>query len=103
MRVTIVVLAVPLYDTASVFVIRLRLRINPFRGDQRHFSHRLVQRGMSPISAVLTIYLATIATSLGATLLPNASWPVAVVVVAQCACVVLIIAVLEQVKTNDSE
>ncbi len=93
-------LAVPLYDTASVVIIRLRQGMSPFRGDQRHFSHRLVQRGMNATHAVLTVYLATAATALGAIMLPKSSWPVACFVMAQCACVVLIIAILEQVGSN---
>lgn len=91
----VIILAVPLYDTISVIVIRLRRGLNPLRGDQRHFSHRLVLRGMSPRNAVLTIYLATLATSLSATVLPTAGWPLAGVIVLQCACVVGIIAILE--------
>ncbi len=101
--VPFIVLAVPLYDTASVVIIRLRQGLSPFRGDQRHFSHRLVQRGMSSRNAVLTIYLATAATSLGAIMLPRSSWPLAGLVFGQCLCVVLIIAILEQVKPNDQE
>ena len=99
--IPLIVLAVPLYDTASVVLIRLRQGISPFRGDQRHFSHRLVQRGMSPRNAVLTIYLATAATSLGAIMLPKSSWAAASFVILQCVCVVLMIAILEQVKSND--
>ena len=94
-------LAVPLYDTTSVVILRLRRGISPFRGDQRHFSHRLVERGMTSRNAVLTIYLATAATGLGAVLLPKTSWPTAALVFAQCLCVVLIIAILEQVRPND--
>ncbi len=95
MFIPLIVLAVPLYDTTSVIVIRLRLGLSPMRGDQRHFSHRLVQRGLSPRNAVLTIYLATLATTLGAMILPDAPWPVATIVICQCICVVLIIAILE--------
>jgi UDP-GlcNAc:undecaprenyl-phosphate GlcNAc-1-phosphate transferase len=91
----LVVFAVPLYDTCSVVLIRLRRGISPFRGDQRHFSHRLVERGLSPRGAVLTIYLATVATSIGAALLPDASWTEAALIALQCACVVGIIAILE--------
>jgi len=94
--VPLVVLAVPLYDVASVVWLRLRAGQNPFIGDRRHFSHRLIQRGMSQRAAVLTIYLATAATGMSALWLPNASWPRAALVVAQCACIVLIIAVLER-------
>ncbi|HNQ21853.1 MAG TPA: MraY family glycosyltransferase [Phycisphaerae bacterium] len=90
-----VVLAVPMYDVASVVVRRLRLGISPFRGDRRHFSHRLVQRGMSPRRAVLTIYLATAATALPAVILPRLSWAFATLLLLQCVSVVALIATLE--------
>ena len=98
--VPILALAVPLYDSISVIFLRLRQGVSPMRGDQRHFSHRLVQRGLRPRNAVLTIYLATLATGLSATLLPDASWPTACLILAQCACVVGIIAILEQAKRS---
>lgn len=63
------VLAVPLYDLASVVAIRLREGRSPFVGDTSHFSHRLVDLGLSKTQAVLTIYLTTVATGLGALLL----------------------------------
>ncbi len=91
----LVVFAVPLYDMGSVMVHRHRLGLSVFRGDRRHFSHRLVKLGMSPTSAVLTIYLATTATALPAILLPQVDWPGAVLIVGQCTCVVAIIAILE--------
>lgn len=97
--VPLVVLAVPLYDVTSVVIHRLRLGESPFRGDRRHFSHRLVKRGMTPRGAVLTIYLATAATGLPAIVLPRVSWPMAVLLLVQCVCVVLMIAILEHVGT----
>jgi UDP-GlcNAc:undecaprenyl-phosphate GlcNAc-1-phosphate transferase len=93
--VPLIVLAVPLYDVTSVVIHRLRAGVSPFRGDRRHFSHRLVKRGMSPRAAVSTIYLATAATSVSAVILPRADWAMASLIFAQCVCVVLIIAVLE--------
>jgi UDP-GlcNAc:undecaprenyl-phosphate/decaprenyl-phosphate GlcNAc-1-phosphate transferase len=94
----IVVLAVPLYDVISVMIHRLRAGVSVFRGDRRHFSHRLVRRGLSERSAVLTIYLATAATSLAAVLLPHVDWYGASLIFAQCLCVVCIIAVLEHTE-----
>lgn len=91
----LVVLAVPLYDFASVVTIRLFEGRNPLRADQRHFSHRLVERGFSRRAAVLTIYLATAATGLGATLLPGAGLREAVTILALVLMVLLIIAILE--------
>lgn len=95
MFVPLLVLAVPLYDVASVVTLRLRLGQSPFRGDRRHFSHRLQRRGMSTRKAVLTIYLATAATGLSAIVLPRVEWWMAVLLLAQCVCVVAIIAILE--------
>jgi len=92
----IVLLAVPLYDTFSVLTLRLKERRNPMVGDTRHFCHRLLRRGMSPRKAVLTIYLATAATAVGASLLPHVRDAAgAVLVFSQAAGIVLLIAVLE--------
>ncbi len=98
----VVVLGVPLYDVGSVCWHRYRAGSSLIQGDRRHFSHRLVQRGMSPRSAVFTIYLATATTAMSALMLSRASWPVACVIFAQCVCVVLIIALLEHVGNGHS-
>lgn len=91
----IVVLAMPLYDTASVIYLRLSLRLNPMIGDTRHFSHRLLRRGMSTRKAVLTIYAATLATAIGATILPYVDQTRAMLIFAQTLAVLLIIALME--------
>lgn len=93
--VPLVVLAVPLYDVLSVVIHRLRLGVSPLRGDRRHFSHRLVRKGLSVRGAVLTIYLATAATGLSAVVLPRVSWGGAVLLLVQCLCVLVMVAILE--------
>lgn len=97
----LVVLAVPLYDVASVCIIRRRAGQSLFRGDRRHFSHRLVAKGMSTRAAVATIYLATLATSLSAVALPRADRLTAGLIFLQCFCVVLIIALLEHHRAGN--
>ncbi len=92
------VLAVPLYDSITVILIRLREGRSPFLPDKNHFSHRLVALGMAPKQAVLTIYLVTLATGLGALLLyplPTRPEVTAGVVLLQIACLLGIVAVLE--------
>jgi UDP-GlcNAc:undecaprenyl-phosphate GlcNAc-1-phosphate transferase len=90
------VLAVPLYDFASVVLIRLSQGRSPFYPDKKHFSHRLVELGLKPAHAVLTIYLATLTTGLGALLLYRIpDWQGALIVVALIACVVAMVAILE--------
>jgi len=93
--VPLLVFAVPLYDMASVIIYRLRQGVSIFRADRRHFSHRLIKQGLSPTVAVLTIYLATAATALPAIILPTLEWTGAILLFAQCLCVVAIIAILE--------
>ncbi len=98
----LLVMAVPLYDTASVVMIRLREGRSPFQADRRHFSHRLVDRGMSPGRAVLTIDVVTIAAGLGALLLPHLDAAGAAVVLAQTVCLVVLVAVLEVASPSTS-
>jgi len=89
------VLAVPLYDTATVVLIRLRAGRSPFEGDKSHFSHRLVELGMSTRQAVLTIYLATATCGLGALLLYQVNAVGACVVLLMVGCILVLVAVLE--------
>ena len=89
------VLAVPLYDTVSVVAIRLRQGRSPFEGDTSHFSHRLVELGLSKKHAVWTIYLATATCGVGALLLHQVDSIGAAMVVIMVGCVLTIIAILE--------
>jgi UDP-GlcNAc:undecaprenyl-phosphate GlcNAc-1-phosphate transferase len=91
----LVVMAVPLYDTISVCVLRWRLGVPIWKGDRRHFSHRLVNRGMGVRKAVLVIWLATVVTAMPALLLPTASWRLALGVLMHTFLVVLLVALLE--------
>ena len=94
--VPLVLMAVPLYDMASVLLLRVRERRNPMVGDRRHFSHRLVRRGMRPRTAVLTIYLCTGATAVAATLLPQIKTAAgAALVFAQTLAILALVALLE--------
>jgi UDP-GlcNAc:undecaprenyl-phosphate GlcNAc-1-phosphate transferase len=90
------VLAVPLYDFCSVVLIRLSQGRSPFHADKCHFSHRLVELGMTRTQAVLTIYLVTITTGLGGLLLYQVEgWPGAVLVMVLVLCALAVIAILE--------
>jgi UDP-GlcNAc:undecaprenyl-phosphate GlcNAc-1-phosphate transferase len=92
----LLVMAVPLYDMISVICIRLREGRSPFQADRRHFSHRLVERGLTPAQAVATIDLVTLAAGLGALLLHRVETVLeAVVVLGQTLCVLGVIVMLE--------
>jgi UDP-GlcNAc:undecaprenyl-phosphate GlcNAc-1-phosphate transferase len=90
------VLAVPIYDTATVMWIRLREGRSPFQADKCHFSHRLTEMGLSRPGAVRTVHLCTLTTGLGGLLLYRVpDWTGAAVIVTLVLCVLAIIGVLE--------
>jgi UDP-GlcNAc:undecaprenyl-phosphate GlcNAc-1-phosphate transferase len=67
----ILILGVPLFDTLSVILIRLARGLPVFQADKNHFSHRLVDLGLTQKQAVLLIFLVAIAVSIPATLLSH--------------------------------
>jgi UDP-GlcNAc:undecaprenyl-phosphate GlcNAc-1-phosphate transferase len=88
----VVVLAVPITDTATVMWIRFREKRPFYVGDSRHLSHRLVSLGFSPRSAVLILYLATFCLGLGAASLVHASlWQSLMILVQTCGFVALVL------------
>ena len=92
------ILAIPLYDFLTVILIRLNDGRSPFHGDKSHFSHRLVELGLRPARAVLTIHLATLMTGLGGLLLYKvADWTGAWLIIALICCVLSIVSILETV------
>jgi len=93
--VPLLVMAVPLYDTTSVVLIRLREGRSPFQGDRRHFSHRLVARGLTPPQAVWTIDLVTLACGLGSLLLHRLDAWGAILIMMQVCCLLGVVAILE--------
>jgi UDP-GlcNAc:undecaprenyl-phosphate GlcNAc-1-phosphate transferase len=99
----LVIMALPLYDFISVTILRIRQGKSPFVGDTQHFSHRLKKRGLSEVQTVFTLYLATLATGLGAIVLKTVSSAYGVLVFAQTVLVLGIIAILESIGKNDSE
>jgi len=98
----LVVLAVPLYDFASVVIIRLRQGRSPFVGDLQHLSHRLVRRGLSRRDAVITIYGLTGITSIGGIALGSLAPYQAVLVGVQTVLVLLVLALYEGRATSAS-
>ena len=83
-------------------LIRLREGRSPFEGDRRHFSHRLVARGLTPPQAVWTIDLVTLAGGLGRLLLHRLDGAGACVVWRRPCCLLGVVAILE-LSANRSE
>ncbi|MFP6620917.1 MAG: MraY family glycosyltransferase [Pirellulaceae bacterium] len=89
------VMAVPFYDMLTVIWIRCREGRSPFQADRSHFSHRLVELGLTRGQAVLTIYLTTATCGLGALLLHHVDSVGAAVILLMICCVLSLIAILE--------
>jgi UDP-GlcNAc:undecaprenyl-phosphate GlcNAc-1-phosphate transferase len=101
----VLVLAVPLLDTATVMVIRIREGRPIYVGDRRHLSHRLVDLGLSKKAAVLVIYLLTFCLGLGAVSLADASRTETALILLQSAAFVALILILmffERRETGES-
>ena len=62
------VLAVPVTDAVRLFFERLFKRRNPFSSDRSHIHHKLIDMGMTPRGAVLTLYLISSAFAVSAVL-----------------------------------
>jgi UDP-GlcNAc:undecaprenyl-phosphate GlcNAc-1-phosphate transferase len=61
--VPVLIMAVPIFDTSMVVWSRLRRGVNPFTtAGTDHLSHRLVAAGWTPLTAVVTVYVASVMT-----------------------------------------
>ena len=90
----LLILSLPIFDTISVIVIRLKEGRPIFKGDRRHFSHRLVDLGMSQRGAVVFIYLVAASIGLGAALLPYLPLWAQILVLVQTALIYIMITIL---------
>lgn len=90
----VLILSLPIFDTASVVFIRWREGRPLFAGDRRHFSHRLVELGMSQSGAVVFVYLVALSIGVGAALLPYLPVWGSVLVLLQTAAIYAMITIL---------
>jgi UDP-GlcNAc:undecaprenyl-phosphate GlcNAc-1-phosphate transferase len=57
--VPLLVLGVPIFDSTSAIIRRVREGRSPLSADRGHIHHRLIDRGLTMRQAVLIIYLLT--------------------------------------------
>jgi UDP-GlcNAc:undecaprenyl-phosphate GlcNAc-1-phosphate transferase len=87
----VVVLAVPLVDTATVITIRLREGRPIYVGDTCHLSHRLLSLGFSKRATALFILLVTLCLGLGVVNLADATLGQALIILLQSAVFIALI------------
>lgn len=96
----IFVLAVPLYDTSSVVLIRLLQKRSIAIGDQSHFHHRLLRAGFSHGRAALFIVLVAFAVGLSGVRLVNASLAESLLIISQIAVIFSLLVLAEHAAAN---
>ncbi len=100
MAAPLLALSVPLFDTITVVLIRLKNGQNIMLGDKRHFSHRLVELGMSNRQAVSFIFLVAGVVGSGGALLHSADHMGTLIILAQTIGVFMLIVLLMRAHTR---
>lgn len=93
--VPLAILAVPIFDTARVVLIRLREGRSIFQGDTNHIAHRLTALGLRPWAVLAVVLGLTLVSGIGAVLLYSTDDAGALAILAQLALVFLIVTTLE--------
>ncbi len=96
----LIILSLPLFDTASVVWIRIREGRPIYRGDKCHLSHRLVDLGASQAQAVQMVYLLTFCLGINATILRNVTTLEGVIVALQALCLMALVAVIMRLGSS---
>ncbi|MFA6165702.1 MAG: MraY family glycosyltransferase [Gemmatimonadaceae bacterium] len=91
----LLILAIPFYDLVSVVWLRMIERRWLFHGDTSHLAHRLVRRGLSPRRTLVFICGCTLVTALAGLVLARVGRDAAPAVIAQCAVVMGLLALME--------
>jgi UDP-GlcNAc:undecaprenyl-phosphate GlcNAc-1-phosphate transferase len=91
------IVAIPLYDTASVVLIRLLQNRSIAIGDQSHFHHRLMKLGFSHRQTVAFIVLIAFSMALSAVRLVNANLFQSCVILLQILGMMALIVIAERV------
>jgi len=98
----ILILAVPLFDVATVLWIRTKLKKSWFKGDLNHFSHRLLDLGLSPAQSLGLILTLSLVCGLGGLMLQHLSELMAVAVFIQVLIILWVIHLLERASRSKS-
>ena len=93
--------ALPLFDTATVVIKRLRRRVPIMKGDRSHISHRLSRLGLTPRRSLLTAVSLQLALAAGALQLRTDDLLSGVVVLAQSAAIFVAVVFLETTRDHE--
>ena len=91
----LLVMAVPFYESAVVFLLWLNERDHPFLSNPRHFSYRLQQVGLAPAQSVGLLLLVSLGAGLGSLLLRQLNAFGTAVLLGQTTCLIGVVALVE--------
>lgn len=89
------ILAIPLFDTLAVVVIRLRNGKPIYIGDHNHISHRFVKMGLSRRRAVQLVHLLVLALGLNVLPLLWGEFKTSIVITVQAMLLILIVTIMQ--------
>ncbi len=95
MATPLMLFAVPIYDTASVIVIRIRNSVSIFKGDRNHLPHRLGALGLQKREVIFIIYLLTAVTSSSAVFIGRLSLSEALLLLLQTTAIFVLLFIIE--------
>ncbi len=99
--IPILVLAVIIFDTFAVVIIRLKKRLPIYCGDHNHISHRFHDMGVSKKQAVFIVHMLALSIGLGAITLMWLESKGVILVLIQSAAMLLLVVILHQIKKTD--
>ncbi len=98
----LMILAIPLYDFTSVVFIRISQGRNPLIGDEQHFSHRMIKRGLSIRRTLIVICGCTLVTGIGGVGLGRLEAWQAVLAALQTVVILVILGIYEHATFRDT-
>jgi UDP-GlcNAc:undecaprenyl-phosphate/decaprenyl-phosphate GlcNAc-1-phosphate transferase len=93
----LLILAIPIFDVITVMAIRYRLGTPFFKADKNHFSHRLLNLGLSPVKVLLIILSITFVMGLGAIFLIHSNQFQSLIILAEALILFIMIVIFEKV------
>lgn len=99
--VPLFVLALPLFDTFMVFLIRTKNRKVFWKGDHNHISHRFVKMGLNRKYAVMMVHFLSLIIGLGSFIVIWGDFKIAIIAISQITLLLLMISIM-QLKLGDT-
>ena len=91
----LLIMAVPFYESAVVFLVWFSERDQPFLYNPRHFSYRLQAVGLSPKQSVRLLFVVALGAGLGSLLLRNLDAFGTIVLLGQISCLIIVVGIIE--------